>query len=75
MNELGKFIESKRKSLGLDLNEMADYLGISRTTLWRIYSGKNYRISTLKILRTKLKISLKKIIELQNTGGLNNENY
>ena len=71
MNELGKLIETKRKSLGLDLNEMADYLGISRTTLWRIYSGKKYGIGVLRKLSTKLKVSRKKIIELQEEGDLN----
>lgn len=71
MNELGKFIEVRRKSLGLDLNEMADYLGISRTTLWRIYSGQKYGIGVLRKLSTKLKVSRKKIIELQKEGDLN----
>lgn len=66
--ELAKFIEQKRKSLGLDLDEMANFLGISRTTLWRIYSGKKYSFCVLKKLNSKLKISRKKIIELQ--GGL-----
>ena len=67
-SELSLFIENKRKALGLDLDEMADYLNISRTTLWRIYSGEKFGISTLKKISSRLKISRKKIIQLQ--GGL-----
>ena len=46
---LGKIIESRRMSLGMTLDDLADKSGLARKTIWRIENGDEHdpRLSTL----------------------------
>lgn len=65
---LRKLIESKRVKLGLSLQEMSFYLGVSRTTLWKIYDGEQVGTNALDKISKVLNISRKTISKLQ--GGI-----
>ena len=65
---LKSLIENKRVKLGLNLQEMSYYLGISRTTLRRIYSEEQVGTNALDKISKVLNVSRKTISKLQ--GGI-----
>jgi transcriptional regulator with XRE-family HTH domain len=65
-DELGKIIRARRKVLNLTIGELAEYTGLSRTTISDIELGKTHpRLDVinevLSFLNLELKIEVKQI--------------
>lgn len=51
-NELGELVKALRKQRGLSQFQLANSLGVSRTTIQNLEQGKNFTVDTiLKVLK------------------------
>jgi len=73
MNELGKFLKERRLELALSQKMLAEQIGITSITLWKIEKGKQIGSSTIRKLSKYLNIRTRDIRNLMLMKNENNE--